>query len=104
VGQAAQLLIFAGDDMLEMQFTKRLWHFTLELELEVGNQILVLWGHSGAGKTTVLHSLAGLRTPTSGRIRLNQRRLYSSDEKINIPTRFRNVGYLFQDYSLFPHI
>ena len=76
----------------------------MELELEVGNQILVLWGHSGAGKTTVLHCLAGLRKPSSGQITLNRRVLYSSKERINIPTRSRNVGYLFQDYALFPHM
>lgn len=90
--------------MLEMGFTKKLWHFTLELELEVGNQILVLWGQSGAGKTTILHCLAGLRKPSSGQIMLNRRVLYSSNESINIPTRSRNVGYLFQDYALFPHM
>lgn len=90
--------------MLEIGFTKKLWHFTLELELEVGNQILVLWGQSGAGKTTVLHCLAGLRKPSSGQIMLNRRVLYSSNKRINIPTRSRNVGYLFQDYALFPHM
>jgi len=87
-----------------MRFAKKLWHFALELELEIGNQILVLWGQSGAGKTTVLHCLAGLRKPSSGQIRLNRRVLYSSNERINIPTRSRNVGYLFQDYALFPHM
>ncbi|MFA7466813.1 MAG: ATP-binding cassette domain-containing protein, partial [Desulfotomaculaceae bacterium] len=75
--------------MLELRLTKKLWHFTMELELEVGNQILVLWGHSGAGKTTVLHCLAGLRKPSSGQITLNRRVLYSSKERINIPTRSR---------------
>lgn len=90
--------------MLEMRFNKKLWHFTLELELAIDNQILVLWGQSGAGKTTVLHCLAGLRTPTSGQIKLNRRVLYSSDERINVPARSRNVGYLFQDYALFPHM
>ncbi len=87
-----------------MRFNKKLWHFTLEMELAIDNQILVLWGKSGAGKTTVLHCLAGLRTPSSGQIRLNRRMLYSSDERVNIPTRARNVGYLFQDYALFPHM
>jgi len=90
--------------MLMMRFTKKLWHFTMDLELEVGNQILVLWGKSGAGKTTILHCLAGLRKPSSGQIMLNERVLYSSKEKINIPTRSRNVSYLFQDYALFPHM
>lgn len=90
--------------MLEAQIKKNLWHFTINIELNVENQILVLWGPSGAGKTTVLHCLAGLRSPTSGFIRLNKRTLFSSQEKINLVTRIRNVGYLFQDYALFPHM
>ncbi|TYO94593.1 molybdate transport system ATP-binding protein [Desulfallas thermosapovorans DSM 6562] len=90
--------------MLEARIVKKLWHFELNLELKLDNRILVLWGPSGAGKTTVLHCLAGLRKPTSGIIRLNGRTLYSSADKINIPTRKRNVGYLFQDYALFPHM
>lgn len=90
--------------MLEAKIVKKLWHFELQLELKLDNRILVLWGHSGAGKTTVLHCLAGLRKPTSGIIGLNGRTLYSSADRINIPTRMRNVGYLFQDYALFPHM
>lgn len=90
--------------MLEAQFAKKLWHFTLDLHLQVVNQILVLWGPSGSGKTTVLNCLAGLLRPSSGFIKLNGQTLYSSGEKINVPTRFRNVGYLFQDYALFPHM
>ena len=90
--------------MLEAKFSKKLWHFNLELELNVDHQILVLWGPSGAGKTTVLHCLAGLRKPSAGFINLNGRTLYSSEDTINVPTRLRNVGYLFQDYALFPHL
>jgi len=90
--------------MLKAKITKKLWHFTLEVEMELDNHILVLWGHSGAGKTTFLHCLAGLCKQSSGFIQLNERTLYSSEEKINIPTRLRNVGYLFQDYALFPYM
>lgn len=90
--------------MLEARFEKKLWHFTLDLQLKVDNQILVLWGPSGSGKTTVLNCLAGLLRPSSGFIKLNGQTLYYSGEKINVPTRFRNVGYLFQDYALFPHM
>lgn len=93
-----------GVYMLEAQFTKKLWHFTLELQLQAENNILVLWGPSGAGKTTILQCLAGLFKPSGGYIRLNQRLLYSSGERLNVPTRFRNIGYLFQDYALFPHM
>jgi len=90
--------------MLKAKVTKKLWNFTLNIELELDNSILVLWGHSGAGKTTFLHCLAGLCKPSTGSILLNDRTLYSSLERINVPTRLRNVGYLFQDYALFPHM
>ncbi|SHE39003.1 ABC transporter ATP-binding protein [Desulforamulus putei] len=90
--------------MLEASFRKKLWHFTLEIKIKSDNQIVVLWGPSGSGKTTVLHCLAGLFNPSSGSIRINDRIIYSSEQNINVPTRFRNIGYLFQDYALFPHM
>lgn len=90
--------------MLEACFSKKLWHFTLDIKINLGHEILVLWGHSGAGKTTVLHCLAGLSNPTGGFIKLAGNVLYSADDKINVSTRFRKVGYLFQDYALFPHL
>lgn len=85
-----------SEKMLEACINKKLWHFTLDLHLEAKNQIIVLWGPSGSGKTTVLDCLAGLRKPTEGYIRLNDQTLFSSSEKVDLPTRFRNVGYLFQ--------
>jgi len=90
--------------MLEANFEKKLWSFNLEGRFTAGNEIVVLWGPSGAGKTTVLHCLAGLNSPESGFIKLNGRVLYSSGERTEIPTRSRNMGYLFQDYALFPHL
>ncbi len=91
-------------NMLEASIQKKLWHFTLHLELQLKNEILVLWGHSGAGKTTILHCLAGLVKPSSGFIKLDQQVLYSSADKIHLSPQIRNVGYLFQDYALFPHM
>lgn len=90
--------------MLEADFRKRLWYFDVDFQVKLGNEILVLWGPSGAGKTTVLHCLAGLITPDQGSIKLKDRILYSSVEKINVPTRHRNIAYLFQNYALFPHM
>ncbi|MEW6698142.1 MAG: ATP-binding cassette domain-containing protein [Bacillota bacterium] len=90
--------------MLEALIQKKLWHFTLNIKLQVKNEILVLWGHSGAGKTTILHCLAGLAKPSSGLIRLNDQVLYSSEDNTNLSPQVRNVGYLFQDYALFPHM
>ena len=90
--------------MLEASLTKKLWHFTLDVQLEADNQILILLGPSGSGKTTILHLLAGLFKPDEGFIKINDRILYSSGEKINNPPQSRNVGYLFQNYALFPHM
>ncbi len=91
--------------MLEARIHKKLWHFTLDLEFTVKNdEILVLWGPSGAGKTTTLECIAGLRNPGQGCIRLGGQLLYSDQEKVNLPARQRAIGYLFQDYALFPHM
>lgn len=91
--------------MLQVSINKPLQYFDLEVDFTVSNhQILVVWGPSGAGKTTVLECLAGLRTPASGTIELNHKPLYSSESRINLVARDRQVGYLFQDYALFPHM
>ncbi len=90
--------------VLKAKFFKKLWHFNLRASINTGRQMVVLWGPSGAGKTTILQCLAGLQRPDEGVIELNHRLLYSSREGINIPTRKRNIGYLFQDYALFPHM
>lgn len=90
--------------MLEASLTKKLWHFKLNVQLKVDNQILILLGPSGSGKTTILHLLAGLFKPDEGFIKINDRILYSSAEKINNPPQSRNIGYLFQNYALFPHM
>ncbi|MTI80358.1 MAG: ATP-binding cassette domain-containing protein [Firmicutes bacterium] len=90
--------------MLEAKINKKLMFFTLDIEFQVNNEILVLWGDSGAGKTTVLQCLAGLEKPSSGIIKLNNNKLYSYKDRIDISTKDRNVGYLFQDYALFPHL
>lgn len=90
--------------MLEANLTKRLWNFTLDVQLKVDNQILILLGPSGSGKTTILHLLAGLYKPDEGFIKINDRLLYSSNEKINSLPQSRNIGYLFQNYALFPHM
>jgi len=74
------------------------------VQLKADNQILILLGPSGSGKTTILHLLAGLFKPDEGFIKINDRILYSSGEKINNPPQSRNVGYLFQNYALFPHM
>ena len=91
--------------MLKASIQKKLWHFDLNVSFQVDvGQVLVLWGPSGAGKTTILECLAGLCTPGSGEIKLNGRMLFSSHQRINLPSRHRGIGYLFQNYALFPHM
>lgn len=91
--------------MLHASIQKKLAYYDLDVDFHVdNNQILVLWGQSGAGKTTILECLAGLRTPTAGKIELDDKVLYSSKTSTNVPARERRIGYLFQEYALFPHM
>jgi len=94
--------------LLKADFRIPLRHFVLEANMEVSNEILVLVGPSGSGKTTVLRCLAGLKNPLQGYIELRGRMLWSSDtevrQRVNLPPRERRVGYVFQEYALFPHM
>ncbi len=86
---------------------KQLEHFRLALRLEVGTEVLVLFGPSGAGKTTVLNTIAGLVTPDAGEITLDGRpffRRHRPGPAVNLPARKRRIGYVFQQYALFPHL
>jgi len=77
----------------------------LKVDLEIANnELLCLFGHSGAGKTTLLRILAGLFTPDKGFISFNGQVWYDSAKKINLSPQQRNVGYMFQDYALFPNM
>lgn len=90
--------------MLKVTIKKILPDFDLEMDFEVKNNITVLFGPSGCGKTTTLRCIAGLERPDSGKITLDDQSFFSSVEKIFIPPRERGVGYMFQDYALFPHM
>ena len=68
------------------------------------NELLCLFGHSGAGKTTLLRILAGLTRPDKGKIIYNDLVWYDSDKNINVSPQERNIGYMFQDYALFPNM
>ena len=77
----------------------------LEINTEIQDkELLCLFGHSGAGKTTLLRLLAGLTKPDKGRIVFNETVWFDSEKKINLPPQERNVGYMFQDYALFPNM
>ncbi|WP_236614591.1 ATP-binding cassette domain-containing protein [Sporomusa ovata] len=83
---------------------KKLADFMLDIEFTVENNILVLFGHSGAGKTTILRAIAGLLRPDEGTIIHNEHILFSSTDRTFVPPQFRRVGYMFQEFALFPHM
>jgi len=89
---------------LEVQIEKQLLSYKLSLSFATGTKTLAVLGPSGAGKTMTLRCIAGLERPDSGRIALNNRVLFDSAKNINLPSRDRHVGLLFQSYALFPHL
>lgn len=90
--------------MLEVQIYKKLAEFDLDISFQVNDNILGLMGASGSGKSMTLKCVAGIETPDQGRIVLNNRVLFDSEKKINVPIQKRNVGYMFQSYALFPNM
>lgn len=78
--------------------------FRLDVSFTVGNGFTVLTGASGAGKTTVLKLIAGIAAPDEGLIELDSQTFFDSAGKINLPIQARRVGFVFQDYALFPHL
>lgn len=90
--------------MISFTINKKLDHFALDVDYSFEKGVLVVQGRSGAGKTTLLNCISGLVEPDQGCIKLNTNRVYDSEKSINIPTRERNIGYVFQSYALFPHL
>jgi molybdate transport system ATP-binding protein len=78
--------------------------FALEADFTTDALVTALCGPSGAGKTSILSMIAGLRTPDSGRIQLGERTLFESGSRKNLPAEARRVGYVFQEHLLFPHL
>ena len=78
--------------------------FQLSMTFESDADVTVLYGESGAGKSVTMQSIAGLLRPDAGRIAVNERTLFDAKGSLDIPARKRNIGYVFQDYALFPHL
>src|SRR4030095_3735236 len=78
--------------------------FRLAADFELPGVVLVRVGESGAGKTTVLRTLAGLERPDEGRIELDGETWYDTSARIDVSPARRAVGYVAQDYALFPHL
>lgn len=90
--------------MLEIKIKKTLPDFHLAIDLTVDREIVSILGPSGSGKTMTLLSIAGLIRPDEGSIRLNERTLFSSAEGVFLPPQKRKIGFVFQNYALFPHL
>jgi molybdate transport system ATP-binding protein len=91
-------------ETLELDIAVALRSFELGVRLSVGAQTFALVGPSGAGKTTVLRAIAGLRRPDRGRIALDERVWFDAAAKVDLPPERRSVGLVFQEYALFPHM
>jgi molybdate transport system ATP-binding protein len=92
---------------LRIDIARRLHDLELRVHLEAGEEILVLFGPSGAGKTSTLNAVAGLLEPDSGEILLGKEVLFRRGlpgGAVHVPARRRGIGYVFQHYALFPHL
>lgn len=90
--------------MLSVYIEKELELFKLDIKFNIGKEVLAIQGASGSGKTTILNIIAGLLKADRSEIANGDVILESSNKKIYLPSRKRNVGYMFQNYGLFPHL
>ena len=89
---------------LKVDIRKKCGDFMLISKFETSSERFALLGASGSGKSMTLKCIAGIETPDEGFIAIGDRVLFDSSAKINVPCRERKVGYLFQDYALFPNM
>jgi molybdate transport system ATP-binding protein len=103
-----QRAVYAAEDgkvnLLLKNILLPLAEFPLDIDLEVREQVTAVFGPSGAGKTSLLDLIAGLRQPRSAFIQLGDRVLTDTTRRTKIPTRQRQIGYVPQDLALFPHL
>lgn len=90
--------------MLTLAVNKRLGDFSLSASFASQGGVTALFGPSGAGKTSIVNMIAGLVRPDAGRIVLDDTVLFDSAARIHVPAHRRNIGYVFQDGRLFPHL
>ncbi|WP_426453785.1 ATP-binding cassette domain-containing protein [Acinetobacter sp. KB005] len=89
--------------LIDCHFQLQMGQFLIEPSFQSDASVIGLFGASGSGKTSILHAIAGLNTPHSGLIKIQNQTWFDSDQKINLSTQKRHVGLVFQDAQLFPH-
>jgi molybdate transport system ATP-binding protein len=91
--------------ILEASFRKRLKYYDLDISFSCHHEkMLVMIGPSGGGKTTIIRMLAGLAPPDEGRLVFGDEVWFDSSKRIYVKPQKRRLGYVFQDYTLFPHL
>ena len=93
-----------SNNLLKVDIQKKLKEFDLDIDFEFKKGCLGILGPSGCGKSMTLKSIAGIVNPDEGLISLNDNIYFDSKQKINLKPQKRNVGYLFQNYALFPNM
>src|SRR5574340_938902 len=78
--------------------------FDTSVELAAGQELMVLFGPSGAGKSLILKMVSGIIRPDTGTVSVDGETVFDSSSGVDAPIRKRKIGYLFQDYALFPHM
>lgn len=89
---------------LKVEINKKINDFELDIKFQVNNKPLALLGSSGSGKSMTLKCIAGLEKPDTGIICSGEKELFNSKKKINISSGQRKIGFIFQNYALFPHM
>lgn len=89
---------------LEINVVKNLPGFGLDVSLSAERGIIGILGASGSGKSMLLRCISGLIKPDSGRISMNGKTFFDNENRINLPPKDRKIGFLFQNYALFPHM
>jgi molybdate transport system ATP-binding protein len=90
--------------MIEVALRHAFGDFEGDVSLRSDARVLALFGHSGAGKTSVLDAIAGLLAPREGRVAIDGEVLLDTALDVSIPVAQRRIGYVFQDGRLFPHL